>query len=99
MIGHTPGPWVAVHNNWEVSTIYAGALPVAVCHIDGDVSEETEGILSGIKDANARLIAAAPDLLEALKDAVCTLEVSYTASDYAIDKARAAIAKATGEAA
>jgi hypothetical protein len=45
--------------------------------------------------ANARLIAAAPDLLEALKDALCALECC--GKDYpAATKAHAAIAKATG---
>lgn len=46
-------------------------------------------------EANARLIAAAPDLLEALRDALCALECC--GKDYqAATKARAAIAKATG---
>lgn len=46
--------------------------------------------------ANARLIAAAPDLLKALK---AMLEVWEHGGiyDYPIGKARAAIAKATGE--
>jgi hypothetical protein len=45
--------------------------------------------------ANARLIAAAPDLLDALKDALCALECC--GKDYpAASKAQAAIAKATG---
>jgi len=45
--------------------------------------------------ANARLIAAAPDLLDALQDALCALECC--GKDYpAMSKARAAIAKATG---
>ena len=45
--------------------------------------------------ANARLIAAAPELLEALKDAVAALEVCGK-DYYATQVARAAIAKATG---
>jgi hypothetical protein len=46
--------------------------------------------------ANARLIAAAPDLLEALKDALCALDCC--GKDYdAASVARAAITKATGE--
>lgn len=47
-------------------------------------------------EANARLMAAAPDLLEALKDALCALDCC--GKDYpAGTKARAAIAKALGE--
>jgi hypothetical protein len=47
-----------------------------------------------MQEANARLIAAAPDLLTALKNYVdgCSLEVN------AAEVARAAIAKATGAA-
>jgi hypothetical protein len=57
-----------------------------------DFGDEEEG--RGIALANARLIAAAPELLEALKDALCALECC--GKDYpAATKARAAIAKAT----
>jgi len=50
----------------------------------------------GIKcwDANARLIAAAPDLLEALQEMVRTFAKNHAP---AVDVARAAIARATGE--
>ena len=47
--------------------------------------------------ANALLIAAAPDLLEALQDALSALEVCGRDFDHAIGKARAAIEKAKGE--
>ena len=46
--------------------------------------------------ANARLIAAAPELLEALIDASLALRIGHRTT-YALEKARAAIAKATGE--
>jgi hypothetical protein len=55
-------------------------------------------------EANARLIAAAPDLLDALQDAYEILGISYplTAPDsdkrgVVLSKARAAILKAKGE--
>jgi hypothetical protein len=51
-----------------------------------------------IEEANARLMAAAPDLLEALR---CLLDCSDHQNpevwDAAVNQARAAIAKATGE--
>jgi len=46
---------------------------------------------------DAKLIEAAPDLLEALKDALCALEICGKDYDHAMGKARAAIAKAEGE--
>jgi len=54
-------------------------------------------------EANARLIAAAPDLLAALQDTLRMLEAAhrelgmFTAHNKRIIAARAAIAKATGE--
>jgi hypothetical protein len=45
-------------------------------------------------DADARLIAAAPDLLEALKEIVQRNEIQHW---FNLDQARAAIAKAEGE--
>lgn len=59
-----------------------------------DIAETRPG--SGQEEANARLIAAAPELLEALEEAVCALEVC--GKDYrATEIARSAIAKAKGE--
>jgi hypothetical protein len=107
---HTPGPWVR-RNIASARDIYiaeandGGAPSVAI--VPTRVSR-----LADEEDANARLIAAAPDLLAALRrivasdDAHATLHapddddiarmVEYAA---AFDNARAAIAKATGEAA
>ena len=96
---HTPGPWT-------VSDKTDGACPVVlfdgfrrVCKVHG---------MPGQLFANACLIAAAPDLLEALSDAAAMLEV-YTAGKAnaatrgqavsTIRDARKAIAKATGTAA
>lgn len=77
----TPGPWEKHKEigNW----IMAGHLHVATIPraADGDWSQ-----------ANARLIAASPDLLEALEAVIA--EADYKTVAY--DKARAAIAKARG---
>lgn len=78
MSKHTPGPWrVDTHCN----VMHKDAMVAFPC-ISGGLNQE----------ANARLIAAAPDLLEALEDIA-----AYYPNSWAEDVARAAIAKATGE--
>lgn len=94
MSAHTPGPWHDVGFGW----ISAG----------DDVEPERGSTIarydwetpSGI--ANARLIAAAPDLLEALHQSEAELQSLRTPSvadgiDHTLRIIRAAIAKATGE--
>jgi hypothetical protein len=97
---HTRGPW-------SLSAEY-GAHVIRGCP-DGpyEFAEFVATTWGGPHDANARLIAAAPDLLEALEFALRDMEA--TRAQYAshapnvgvlaasIGKARAAIAKATGE--
>lgn len=64
-VKHTPGPWTPVHNSWEFSTVYGPDDEViASCQIHHDVTEETQDDLEPVKDANARLIAAAPCMFE-----------------------------------
>lgn len=86
MSKHTPGPWTAQPNG----AIWVGDTLISVCAI---APEEAT--------ANANLIAAAPDLLEALQlvvDKIGTDFELYSEQQFAIDNARAAIAKATGAA-
>lgn len=87
---HTPGPWSATGYHVEAR---AGAIATVCDAGDGD----TEG------DANARLMAAAPDLLAALRGVMAwwadTLP-PHGADDempaHLFDAAHAAIARATG---
>jgi len=53
---------------------------------------------NGENNANAALIAAAPELYEACRELLLASEMPYGSSEYpdAVDKARAAIAKAEG---
>lgn len=96
---HTPGPWVAVD------------LPTAVAiksHM-GNVANIQRGSMRDRQQANARLIASAPDLLDALKDLAQSIvwkefgecrgftEEMPLPIITAVEKARAAISKATGE--
>ena len=88
---HTPGPWVAPLDN-------AGSKGRAVWTADGSSMIcvcQSAGVSLGGEQANARLCAAAPDLLDALRlimadVAGCQKEIKYEA-------ARSAITKATGD--
>jgi hypothetical protein len=90
---HTPGPWTsgrAIPADDTVSRIVrAGADHIAVVmDLDGAAQEAVD---------NARLIAAAPDLLAALRSIIESSDANCGDSlANAISAARAAIARATG---
>ena len=114
MSKHTPGPWIVINAK--------NGLPYQICAIHGRDTEPGvvgKGILrwgsislpsSGEGKANARLIAAAPEMLEALKVVTDTLiewlprirgqrdveELSRAYVAEQIAMAQAAIAKAEG---
>jgi hypothetical protein len=89
---HTPGPW----------TTTPGAF--WICDIGNNVGDpgvwsefpvkDAESFPFGSKEDDARLIAAAPELLEALKAVVAISDRKHVAWD----AAHTAIAKATGAA-
>ena len=86
--GHTPGPWhVERHTDYDKDIIIIEPR----CMIDNDDVDQAEA------EANARLIAAAPDLLESL---VLLVNASHAEAaeewERLHDLARTAIAKATG---
>lgn len=94
---HTPGPWTAiVHADWpHRQDVYITAQQwgvIGVVSIDPSLEH-----LVDAQRANLRLIAAAPDMLAALEDALEFLQDWEDLSGGpAARKARAAIAKATG---
>ena len=64
----TKGPWKAINMSWEYSMIRdEDAARIAQVFIRDEVDEETQDKFEEIKEANANLIAAAPDMYEALK--------------------------------
>ena len=85
MSKHTPAPWKFFELGGSIE-IDEG---VVIADIRGWHRSEKTAI------ANAILIAAAPDLLEALIEILDSPAETFTAHTW--DKARAAIAKATGE--
>jgi hypothetical protein len=96
MSAHTPGPW-AVHKSTRRLTfdVYAGEDG---CYRVGEVSNHNAFPQNA---ANARLIAAAPQLLEALAAIVSSLaeqdEEGLIEHAEPMQKARAAILAATTE--
>ena len=90
MTKHTPGPW------WiDDRRVADGALQVQAQH-RGEGSSYCVASVNGweVPEANARLIAAAPDLLEACLSAENWLESWASAEPY-LSIIRAAIKKAT----
>jgi hypothetical protein len=88
-MSHTPGPWKigTPPPNGEQTIGNSQGLMVAVATTGFNVPTL----------ANARLIAAAPELLEALESMVEMVEMNGFGKAYAMDIARAAIAKARGQ--
>lgn len=84
---HTPGPWRA-----ENSCVICPDGSIVTCCVRGSVDRKNQA-----EDwATARLIAAAPEMLEALQRLMSPTETMQDALD-AAKQARAAIAKATGD--
>lgn len=110
MSAHTPGPWtianyphaVVVQTESHKKTAYGASRYAAIGGFDRSDPEQMAEAL-----ANARLIAAAPELLEACQamiewdareqDHAVDFNARMALCRIAFDKARAAIAKATGE--
>jgi hypothetical protein len=103
MSKHTPGPWLTTE-----STEHWGRVNVTVqaAFTANEIATAWQGT-TDVNRANARLIAAAPDLLEVLKAFSDYVRDEQMATDGAVTYpttainhwaflARAAIAKATG---
>ena len=100
-MAHTPGPWVVGPiDDTAVTHLGKDGIRYEVAAVDGDYNDPDEW---PIMEANARLIAAAPDLLAVVK-AMVVEYCDYTIinnlgnpeTQHNIKLARAAIAKAEG---
>lgn len=99
-MSHTPKPWTMRRNpenpdNWWIDgpkrTEFAETVGPPICSLDGNIAAED----------NARLIAAAPDLLEALEAARAELGITdkflpITVKAEVARQINAAIARAKG---
>lgn len=98
---YTPGPWEVEAGKvvapeqpkrvWGENKQYSGNFIVCQPHLY--VSSDRAA-----QEANAQLISAAPDLLDALERLVHMAECNTTPGPNTLAQARAAIAKARGEA-
>lgn len=97
-VGHTPGPWSI--NEISNTTIWGGGKCLAATY--GETNEEGDGWTPESipwQEANARLIAAAPQLLEVLEE-VSQMVVATTYPDgsciesWLMDEVKAAISAA-----
>ena len=83
---HTPGPW----------RVESGPYYRAI-RVDSEVIADMRQISRSFNESNARLIAAAPDLLAALEGMLEVFGDEFGAGESdTCDAARAAIAKAKG---
>lgn len=99
MYKHTPGPWEyrPAMNYIGYAIFPIGTLPsLAACERYGEVMTVTCFNFPSNTEANARLIAAAPELLEALELILDYLE-ACAESNYIIEMVEKAISKARGE--
>ena len=93
---HTPGPWELVSRGWNGQFIYGIDERAKGRRFIAEVDLNYDGA-----EANARLIAAAPELLAALRLMLAGTQEDCgkicMPSENAVRSAFAAIAKATGE--
>jgi hypothetical protein len=112
---HTPGPWTTYGlNEYDCPGVESKSSESISIVVFGNSLDENAGVLGRTVEeakANARLIAAAPELLEALENIIDDLTEEYQlrAQSYtdgepltgalrsALDRARTAIAKAEGK--
>ena len=91
---HTPGPWAigrsTKHGEVRIEDP-SYSMPRTIAYVEGD---------SGNLEANARLISAAPDLLDAATSLMAWFDAgrSIAPTWVEVDNLRAAIAKAMGKA-
>lgn len=88
---HTPGPWTQGHTEEGKACVWLDG------HVEPDSGMGSVGTwIDCNTEENARLVAAAPELLEALQRLLAQ-DDNGEDEIWVRNKARAAIAKATGE--
>lgn len=109
---HTPGPWELSGGIHLVGNPMEGGQHSLYCadirhrdYIGGICTVQSadhcppDGITRGTAEANARLIAVAPEMLSFLREIQALDEVAYAIGGSGCERLAALIAKATGSAA
>ena len=98
---HTPGPWKIAHRMGRpivVNSTPTHGGPLDICEAyTHPMAHETIKDALDVSEANARLIAAAPELLQVARDFLL-LAALHDWEGAAIDFAKATVAKAEGNA-
>lgn len=102
LVEHTPGPWSFAPQTEKGSTLAPDIFPFQIETEDWVLAEiygDVTALQGAVAQANARLIAAAPDLLKALiwAEAAIAPFSKDPQEKSGILMVRAAIAKATGQ--
>ena len=93
---HTPGPWSVTENLFGNTVSYEVYSNVETKSGKGGYTRICQ-VTPRDQKSNARLISAAPEILEALETMVEMVEMDRFLQDYAMEIAREAIKKARGE--
>jgi len=97
-INHTPGPWVARIDNYGIDVIKNDDSAFGIVVFGSKIELQDANYPIEQAEANAKLIAAAPELLEALQDILSvarTFELLPKKWIEPLEKCELAIKKAT----
>lgn len=98
MSGHTPGPWITGKTCVGIAAVFGRTGSGQAVATLGAWDSGCDAVNFENHEADARLIAAAPELLEALNSLLdCISETRGKDATDAVAKARAVKAKAEGK--
>lgn len=102
MSKHTPAPWGTCEHSWSDTSIYGkNGKYIAKMSIYDEATEENQEVLESEMEANANIIASAPEMLEALKEILDESDAMFDDDGQILGSinnlAKKAIAKAEGK--